>query len=263
MRIAPKAVDQAFEAFHRRYVDKATRAWDLDHHGRLWAQARASVESKSDDSGFVETLGELRSHWQIARGRGSKMLESEKVLPLLRQKAAKAMTGRLSQIKEKDARWLYQLVGDVAAIKQVNGEVSLMAVSKVLHFFNPRLFVIVDRAMVWDWTLAHNWIWEPMRQVRERVDRATGFDPATRDDMACDAGSYAAILIACGQLLRDNPHIGKRFAGFLHRKTTSEASLPSDLETYERPLSGNAEESFFGQQPEDNCVSSGRSGPNG
>ena len=81
------------------------------------------------------------------------MLPTESVLPLLRATATKAATKRLSELNLDDCGWLFQLVNDVADIKRVNGEPSIMAISKVLHFFNPRLFVIVDQAMVWDWVL--------------------------------------------------------------------------------------------------------------
>jgi hypothetical protein len=83
LQIGRETIDRAFEASHLRYVANATRAWDLDHHVRLWADARRSVES-SDDAGFLQTLSELRSHWQIARGKGAQMLLVESVPPLLR-----------------------------------------------------------------------------------------------------------------------------------------------------------------------------------
>ncbi len=191
MGVTSKTVDRAFAAFHRRYVENATRAWDMDHHGRLWAQALASVESQ-DDSGFVKTLGELRSHWQIA----------------------------------------FAMANNVADIKRVKGQPSLMAISKVLHFFKPRLFVIVDRAMVWGWVLMHDWIWRPMEATRERVDKLTGCNAEERDDSACDVASYVTVLISCGQLLRDNPRVMAQFAKFLRSKTTTTAVLLPDLETY-------------------------------
>jgi hypothetical protein len=233
MQISEETVERACQAFHFRYVAKAKRPWDLDHHSSLWADARASVESADDDAGFVRTLDELRAHWQIARGKGSKMMEFKAVLPMLLEKATQARAKRLSEIVETDAPWLFQLIIDVSDIKRVSNKPSLMAISKVLHFFNPRLFVIVDRAMVWDWTLAHRWLWEPIKAIRERIDRVTGCDQSIRDDSACDSASYVAILVWSGQLLRDNPHMCRLFASFLRHCTATEALLPGDLETYE------------------------------
>lgn len=233
MQITEETVERALEAFRLRYVVTPTRPWDLNHHAGLWAEARASVESAGNNKGFVKTLKYLRSYWQLARGKNAKMMKSEDVLPLLRAKAGKARTRRLSDVTEIDASWLYELIGDVADIKRVNGEPSLMAISKVLHFFNPRLFVIVDRAMVWDWTFAHGWLWEPIASVRGRTDLATKCDPSARDDAACDIASYVAVLVWCGELIRDNRHVTKQFAAFLRRHTTTEAQLPADLETYE------------------------------
>lgn len=233
MQISEDTVDRAFEAFHQRYVMNATRAWDLDHHGRLWADARASVESKDDGTAFLRTLEELRSHWQIARGRASKMLEFGKVLPMLHEKASMLAATKLSAIEESDAASLFRVMNDVSEIKRVQDEPSLMAISKVLHFFNPRLFVIVDRAMVWDWTLAHLWLWRPIEKIRDRVDRVVKCNSSERDDLACDVASYVAVLIWCGRLIRTNPHVAPQFASFLRRHTTEAAHLPTDLETYE------------------------------
>jgi hypothetical protein len=233
MRISENTVSEAFGAFHRRYVAKPKRAWDLDHHGRLWADSPADVESINEIAGFVRTLEELRAYWQIARGKGSKMMEFSAVLPMLRKNAGAVAIKRLSTIKETDAFSLFELVRSASDIKRVNGKPSLMAISKVLHFFNPRLFVIVDRAMVWDWTLAHRWLWEPIEAIRERIDLVTGCDHAARSDAACDITSYVAILIWSGELLRENSHIGGQFAAFLRAHTTFEAQLPADLETYE------------------------------
>jgi hypothetical protein len=233
MRISEDTVDRAFAAFHKRYVDKESRAWDLNHHGRLWADARASVESANDDEGFVRTLVELRSHWQLARGRGSEMMEFPSVLPMLRKHASSTVNRPLSSLVHEDARGLLRIIDDVSHIKRVQGKPSLMAISKVLHFFNPRLFVIVDRGMMWDWALSHTWIWEPMESVRVRVDRAIGCESDARDDSACDSASYVAILIACAELLRQNPHIQPQFALFLRGHTNAEARLPHDLERYE------------------------------
>src|SRR5687768_6961187 len=72
MTIDPKTTSRAFKAFYRRYVVNARRAWDIDHHVRLWAEAQAAV-SKCDAGGFVGVYGELRSHWQLARGKDAIM----------------------------------------------------------------------------------------------------------------------------------------------------------------------------------------------
>ena len=133
MKVTGPTADRAFDAFHKHYVLKAKRAWDLNHHGRLWARARASVESGDNGDGFIEVLDELRKHWQIAWGK-AKMLSGEKILPLLQDKAANGRSKRLSEIGEADAKWLFRLINDVSDIKRVNGQPSLMAISKVLHF---------------------------------------------------------------------------------------------------------------------------------
>jgi hypothetical protein len=207
MHITIEAADKAFAAFHVRYVEQARRAWDIDHHIRLWADARASVEGKDNGEGFLRTLEELRSHWQIARGKGAVMLDFPRVLPLLQDKAASALSWKLSTVTEDNAIKLFQIVSDVACIKQVMSEPSLMAISKVLHFYNPRLFMIVDRAMVWDWALSRRWVWAPFEAVRKRIDPVVGCDVARRNDAACDIASYVAILIGGGELLRANPHV--------------------------------------------------------
>ena len=48
---------------------------------------------------------------------------------------------------------------------------SVVAVSKFLHFWNPRLFVIVDDGVVWKWVFAHDWLRQQVRLTRTRLKR--------------------------------------------------------------------------------------------
>jgi len=67
---------------------------------------------------------------------------------------------------------LWQCLTGMSGIKTLeSGEVSPMAVSKFLHFFNPRLFPVFDRKVIENWAL-------PLfrgerRQSRERWEAAT------------------------------------------------------------------------------------------
>jgi len=107
-----------------------------------------------------------------------------------------------------------------------------MAISKILHFYNPRLFIIVDGGMMWNWALSHPWIWKQIEPLRRAVDMAVFGSAQKRGDTACDAASYVAILIWAGDLLRGNPEIGAAYDRF-YRNHCDDQQLPADLATYE------------------------------
>src|SRR5687767_14661369 len=117
MKIEQATVARAFEAFNDRYVVNATRAWDLDHHARLWQKAQSAVGS-GDVAGFSEVLGELRSYWRIARGRAATMAEPDRVLPLLNTLPREAAKRRLSSLSDDDSEWLLKSVHGASDIKR-------------------------------------------------------------------------------------------------------------------------------------------------
>ena len=59
MKIDAATIDRAFDGFHDRYVVNARRAWDIEHHVRLWAEAVDSVVI--DDRGRARAGGVVDS----------------------------------------------------------------------------------------------------------------------------------------------------------------------------------------------------------
>jgi hypothetical protein len=232
MRIDPNTMDRALSAFHDRYVVNARRAWDIDHHVRLWAEAQTAF-ANCNAGGFGKVYGELRSHWQIARGKGAIMASPDEVFKLLCDLPTSLRQIRLTDLNESAAPDLRVVVAAMESVKQSKGgESSIMAISKVLHFLNPRLFVIVDRGMVWNWALNHLWVWRPIEATREALRPLLPGMCETSKTGACDPLSYVAILVWAGRLLRDNPAVSESFARFLRSKC-SNGPLPPDLATYD------------------------------
>jgi hypothetical protein len=228
--IEPATMDRAYEAFHRRYVLK-TKAWDLDHHAQLWVEAQRAVEA-CDVSAFESVYGSLRKYWQLTRGRDAKMATPAEVFKGLCALAPRLRKRRLAELSETDLSSLLATVEGLKSVKQTKGGTSIMAVSKVLHFFNPRLFVIVDRAMVWNFALNHLWLWRPIEAVRDALDRSLHGRVKKHPADACDPTSYVAVLLWSGELIQANPAVTARFAEYLRRHCRPH-SLPDDLMTYE------------------------------
>ena len=226
MKIETQAIDRAFEAFRTRY-----KRWDMDHHVDLWADAQRAFE-RDNVAGFVVIYNELRSYWQIGRGKGAKLAPAEDVFKLLASLPRSLRHARLTDQTASTAPDLLAVVTSLKGVKVAKSGVSIMAISKFLHFFNPRLFLIVDRAMIWDWALNHSWINDPIRALKAELRPRLAGAAGNGGNVGCDPLSYISILIWAGGVLRENPAIASGFASFLRSKCGSKP-LPTDLETYD------------------------------
>jgi hypothetical protein len=89
--------------------------------------------------------------------------------------------------------------------------------SKFLHFWNPRLFIIVDFGVIWGFVLRHSWLWNEVKTVRSKVEaRLPGRRPDPSDKV-CDALTYLSILLWAAELVGDNPQITSNFADYVGR----------------------------------------------
>lgn len=120
----------------------------------------------------------------------------------------------LSSTRRDDVPGLWKVIMTACRIKRNKSGPSIVAASKFLHFWNPRLFVIVDSGMMWNTAFAHDWLSAPIRRIRESVEGAVT-NPTERGDIACDPLSYLAILLWAGELVRENPGIVEEFGAYL------------------------------------------------
>jgi hypothetical protein len=135
----------------------------------------------------------------------------------------------LSSLEDHDVAPCWRILESMRGIKQTQGG-SIVAISKFLHFWNPRLFVIVDDAVMWKWVLRHHWVREGWKATRKRVE--TLMDIRVPIGESCDLVSYLAVLRWCAELMRINPEIMTCFTQ--HVRAYAEcAAMSVTLESYE------------------------------
>jgi hypothetical protein len=137
----------------RAYAERPkARGWWVSEKARLYGLAAAAFDpERLDPAAFREIHRTLRAYWQIFRnGRGWSAARTFRVLtsPPCRVCAR----GRLALpdlARDGGLARVWPCLAAMSGVKTLpKGNVSAMAVSKFLHFFNPSLFPIYDQAVV-------------------------------------------------------------------------------------------------------------------
>jgi hypothetical protein len=107
---------------------------------------------------------------------------------------------------------------------------SLLAATKALHFWNPRLFVIVDSMVMESYVLAHTWIRDEMLPFEEKVRNLQTPAPKNLPREA----RYLALLLWAGETIRSNPGLMQEFERQICKRAHSEhVELPDGYAAYE------------------------------
>ena len=159
----------------------------------LAANAFQPVFNKNAVEAFLRRL----RAWQVFRGANTTEppLNSQGMHRIL-TRANRFHSPGLSDPESWDG--VEELCSEMATIKNLrSGRFPVMAVSKVLHFWNPRFFVIVDGTVMRDHVLK-----------QERLRTALGFEFR----QVATESEYVTFLRCCAVLLRENPEIMAHFA---------------------------------------------------
>jgi len=149
--LEPGRIRKNLDAY-RRITSGKGRGWWLSEKVRLYALAESAFDSDSPDStAFAEIHRTLRGYWQVFRNGSG--WPPRRILRVLMSEACQACSRtRLDLMalgRSSDLAPLWSCLVAMSGIKVLpRGNVSPMAVSKFLHFYNPRLFPIFDRAFV-------------------------------------------------------------------------------------------------------------------
>ena len=214
MNISEKLVQEAMEQHRRVYAEKERGAWEVSHHAGLWTDAHAAFYEGSAEH-FKTLYNELRGRWQVFRGGAGSHWTVEEVYEHLKACDAKYKTARLSELTFADASGLWGVLQEMRGIKVNRDGPAVVAISKFLHFLNPKLFVIVDFAMIWDWVFRHEWLWRPVEKVRKQLQESLPGAETIPVGASCDLVSYLAILLWAGTMVKDNPTILAGFKEYL------------------------------------------------
>lgn len=229
VRCEVDTIRAAFDWHLARY-GRRKRAWDTPYHISMWQRAeRAFTEQSLADFAFV--YEELRRRWQVFRGSRD-YWTAEQTFAAINACCPKLRNRRLADLTPSDLSGLWEVLESVREVKQTGNGSSTIAVSKFLHFWNPRLFVIVDDGVIWKWVLAHHWVWEPIRQMREVTDTTIFGKPQGHDDVTCDLGTYLAVLAWAGAFVRAHRRLPLCFADYIQRHA-GDAKLPCGIAEYD------------------------------
>ncbi|HEV8605538.1 MAG TPA: hypothetical protein VGQ99_09245 [Tepidisphaeraceae bacterium] len=228
MTVTLPTIRAALVEHHRRY--KSRRGWSIEYHVECWQDGIRACESCTLSDYKIVYL-HLRNKWRAFRPITPHQWGPERILAELNVCDGDFKSRNLSSIREHDVPALSEMLTRLGQMKKNKRGPSVVALSKVLHFWNPRLFVIVDDLIMWKWVFGHWWLREPVDEIRKRL---TAILPirGKSDDPSCDLSSYVAILLWTSELARKNQALTTEFANYV-RKYSKRDVTPIPLEVYE------------------------------
>jgi hypothetical protein len=228
MRIAERTIDLAFEAHERVHFK-----WPISEIIRYWGYGQDAFAQPPDPAAFRKLYEGLKG-WQVFRPLKAPPTSAE-VYSILANAVSRFPGVKQLKLSELTPGNLGQvgIVLDAVRYLKVNDDgPSLMAVSKFLHFLNPRLFVIVDRQFVGGFALQHEWVCHEVEAAEART-LAHGLPlDCPGSCLVSDELRYLDILLWAGGVMRDNPYITEAFADYANRRAPTELA-PPDVRQYE------------------------------
>jgi hypothetical protein len=229
MQLTPSLIEAAFENHYCNYAQK--RDWSIDYHLKCWELGQKAFGLCSDDA-LEELIVELRKYWQAFRPY--KPPTAGDVRQCLNSIDVSLRNIRLGDMADIESNLLQKIWAAIAAtgeIKKNKDGPSLVATSKLLHFWNPRLFVIVDRQLMESFVFEHSWLRDQVEQVNAILPDCL---PATANQhkfFRTNLRKFLAILAWAGRVLHVNKGIVDGFSKYVHRY--AEGPVPEDLATYD------------------------------
>lgn len=228
MRFSERVIDEAFKAHCRVYGKK----WKVPEHIGWWRNATKAFDHGLFDE-FSTLYGALRGNWQAFRGASGSSWDERRTFEALTGLDPAWRSRSLASLTDDDAQPCFELLQTMKEIKPLkSGGASVVAISKVLHFWNPRLFIIVDDGVMWRWVFSHGWLKRQVRSRHETIAPLIGRPGKKLATSPCDLHTYLAILHWGADVIRNNPEICPRFARHLERHKGKQP-LDIPIDTYE------------------------------
>jgi hypothetical protein len=216
LRFSHRTVTAAFRARHEKYGGE--RAWDVEGHLRLFDLAKKAWAREDVGPEFRELYSTLKNSWQIFRPM-KRPPSTAKVWRLLNQVQRGGQELSLSKLEDSNRPEVERAVAIAGRLKRTANGRSLMAASKFLHFWNPRLFIIVDREVMSKYVLQHTWI-------KNAIGACCGrpFEP--------DFEHYLDLLMWGAAVLRESPFVLDAFRRYVaeHVSDPSLRAVAADCE---------------------------------
>ena len=230
MKFSPEIIKAAYDQ-HLRVYAEGRRKWDVPSHIRLWNKAEYAFNNSSVEHFERDIYEELRRNWQVFRG--SEQFASPRfVFDLLTSSCVSVRRIRLSEITSDNVAPIWEAINAMCEIKLTRAGPSVMAISKFLHFWNPRLFVIVDDGVMRRWVLQHSWIKEQLRSTHANLVVCFHNKEVEWTRGKCDLTAYLSLLVWAGHIIRENLDIALEFVNYLKRHQGT-LPFPRDIGAYE------------------------------
>lgn len=131
------------------------KRWPIDEKIRLYLAGNVAFNPLKGPSkgykSFNEIYDSLKKYWQVFRNDSSHW-RSKKVFDVLTKNCNRCSRNSnisLINLNEEKKQIIAECLTKIKGIKTLrSGETSTMAISKFLHFFNPRLFPIYDNEII-------------------------------------------------------------------------------------------------------------------
>lgn len=136
-------------------------------------------------------------------------------------------------MSDHDLAGCWEVLQSISGIKTTaSGACSVVAVSKFLHFWNPRLYIIVDDAFMWRQVFSRAWLKGRVDLERNRVGRLLAESSLPYKGGSCDLLSYLAILSWSARLVQDNPDVTHEFSKYV-RMNCGDTPIDFPIDTYD------------------------------
>lgn len=206
MRLTDDAIRSAFRTHGLEYG--VQRGWEIPYHIECWSRAQRAFEQVSI-ADFDWLYDQLKRYWQVFRG-GATPWTAAQTHRFISDLDSRYRSLRLSDLRDADLEGCWRIIAAMMPIKETKAP-SVVAISKFLHFWNPRLFVIVDDAVMWQRVLSRSWIKRELAQSRAHVMTVLPHVTCPPADPSCDLIWYVAVLAWASDLVRTNPNITPLF----------------------------------------------------
>lgn len=227
IRFSYKTVRLAFLQFghiHGRNIE-----FSLKQH--LYRPLNTSISAP--DSLFDCCHEDWQRTWRLFRGRYSSLkLESDKFFDQLAQFDSHFGNKRLHELVEEDIPKMLALLFCLSDLGRTGKAPSITSVSRFLHFWNPRVFVKMDRTALQDWALMHYWVKEPVERISQKVLTRISIEDRQAHDFQNWFSLYIAMLLWCAELSRENREIERGFCRFI-REETHDRTLSDEVVHYD------------------------------
>ena len=154
--------------------------------------------------------------WQVFRGRVIDLrLEADGVFEDLHQLDIPFRGRTLSDFAAGDIAPTLATLFCLCDLRRTGRAPTLMSATRFLHYWNPRMFVQMDKARMQEWVIRHEWISESVEEIEQWVQEQI---PAEDQAMQSFQGwfpLYLAMQLWCAETLRGNPEIKQNFARLL------------------------------------------------